>query len=357
MSAKANPVRIGAFVVGAAALVLVGLIVFGSGQFFALTTRYVAYFEGSVTGLQAGAPVSIRGVPIGQVTSVVVQYNPTTQTVEVPVYFETTAGTVEIIDPSADLTRADIPEQIRRLVKEGLRARLAPLSFVTGQLFIELEFQPDTPAKLIGTGDDDIIEIPTAPSQFQVLETRLESLLGSGDAEQGIKGITDRVNKLLSDENLADVHNMLASLAQFTDALGAGKGDVTAILDDGRQTMARVDKVAASVESLIVETQKTVGNIDLVAKNLAGEDGKIDQLISNFNGTATSITRMADQINNAVSENRQGIADFTDGTLYDVDGLVLDLEQLAQRLNRIADELERDPSGFLFGGEARGGIQ
>jgi hypothetical protein len=36
---------------------------------------------------------------------------------------------------------------------------------------------------------------------------------------------------------------------------------------------------------------------------------------------------------------------------------VLDLEELARKLNRIADQLERDPSGFLFGGEARGGIE
>jgi paraquat-inducible protein B len=338
MSARANPVRIGGFVVGAVVLVVGGLIVFGGGQLFESTTSYVAYFEGSVNGLQAGAPVSVRGVPIGQVTSVEVEYDPNNQDVRIPVYFETVRGTIRLVDPSPELSAADIPEQISKLIDRGLRARLAPLSFVTGQLYVELAFLPDTPDQRVGS-DPDLIEIPTAPSQFEVLETRLESLLGTGRDEAGVRGIADRINELLSNDNLAEIHRMLTNLADFSSALGASKGDVTAILADIRQTLARLDEIAGSVERL------TAGG------------GSVDGLITDLSGASSAITRVADQINNAVAENRPGIENFTDGTLYDVDGLVLDLEELARKLNRIADQLERDPSGFLFGGEPSGGIR
>ena len=63
MSQKASPTAIGAFVVGAVALVVVGLLVFGGGRFFTDRTRWVAYFDESVTGLTVGSPVTSVGSP------------------------------------------------------------------------------------------------------------------------------------------------------------------------------------------------------------------------------------------------------------------------------------------------------
>ena len=70
MGRKANPVLIGAFVVGAIALGVVGIVVFGSGRLFADTTPFVMYFTGSVDGLNVGSPVKFKGVEIGAVTSI-----------------------------------------------------------------------------------------------------------------------------------------------------------------------------------------------------------------------------------------------------------------------------------------------
>ena len=70
MGRKANPVMIGAFVVGAIALAVVGIVVFGSGRLFADTTPFVMYFSGSVDGLSVGSPVKFKGVEIGGVTSI-----------------------------------------------------------------------------------------------------------------------------------------------------------------------------------------------------------------------------------------------------------------------------------------------
>ena len=56
---KANPAAVGAFVLGAIALVIVGVIALGSGDLFRETQRYVLFFDGSVNGLTAGSPVKI----------------------------------------------------------------------------------------------------------------------------------------------------------------------------------------------------------------------------------------------------------------------------------------------------------
>ena len=65
MSKQASPAAIGGFVVGAVALVIAGVLIFGSGKFFTHTTPAVMYFEGNVQGLQVGAALKFRGVPIG----------------------------------------------------------------------------------------------------------------------------------------------------------------------------------------------------------------------------------------------------------------------------------------------------
>ena len=70
MGSKANPAVIGAFVVGAIALAVIGLLVFGSGQLFKNTTRIVCFFSGDTMGLNVGAPVKFKGVEVGSVTSI-----------------------------------------------------------------------------------------------------------------------------------------------------------------------------------------------------------------------------------------------------------------------------------------------
>ena len=50
MSKSANKTLIGAFVVGATALLLLAIAVFGSGKLFQTTSRYVLFFDGSISG-------------------------------------------------------------------------------------------------------------------------------------------------------------------------------------------------------------------------------------------------------------------------------------------------------------------
>ena len=66
MSRKENKTLIGAFVVGAIAILVIALLALGSGKFFRESRSYVLFFEGSVKGLNVGSPVTFRGVKIGK---------------------------------------------------------------------------------------------------------------------------------------------------------------------------------------------------------------------------------------------------------------------------------------------------
>src|SRR5258708_15633564 len=88
MARKTNPKLIGGFVVGALLLVIVGVLAFGGGEFLKPKGKGVIYFQGSLGGLDVGAPVTFRGVKVGTVTSIVIEYDIANQVMHIPVYFE-----------------------------------------------------------------------------------------------------------------------------------------------------------------------------------------------------------------------------------------------------------------------------
>ena len=142
MNGKASKTLIGAFVVGAVILIVAGLMVFGGGKFMKKTQEFVCFFEGSVKGLSVGAPVLVGGVKIGSVKSVSIEYNPKTLAFYVPVIIEAQLDKIRLIKGK----RIPMDEMLPRLIKRGLRAQLTMGSLITGQLIIELDYHPDTPA-------------------------------------------------------------------------------------------------------------------------------------------------------------------------------------------------------------------
>ena len=82
MSHKKNrSLAIGAFIVGAILLVFVALLFFSGGRFFADKKRVVMYFEGSVQGLQVGAPVKLKGVVLGEIIDISINFERDNKTV------------------------------------------------------------------------------------------------------------------------------------------------------------------------------------------------------------------------------------------------------------------------------------
>jgi paraquat-inducible protein B len=183
MSKQASKTLIGAFVLGALGLIIAGVVVFGSGKFLRKVEKAVMFFEGSVQGLQVGAPVVFRGVQIGHVTNIVLEVNEKDLTGHIPVYIEIYPHKVVPIGGGS------FDQRYRQaLIEKGLRAQLELQSFVTGQLVVNLDFYPNTPIRLVGL-EKEYPEIPTIPSGIEQLKKRIEQL--------PLKEIADRLNEAL----------------------------------------------------------------------------------------------------------------------------------------------------------------
>jgi len=171
---KANPTLIGAFLVGTVVLVIIVIVIFGSGR-LAETIEWKTYFRGSVSGLSIGAPVQIRGVPLGTVTEITGLLDASGD-VYVGVLLELRRNSLESAsEMQIPLSQEDIEKLI---VERGLRAQLATQSFVTGQLYVRLDYFPDSPLEHTGF-DKNYPEMPSIPTNMEQLESQIRDGLAS----------------------------------------------------------------------------------------------------------------------------------------------------------------------------------
>ena len=327
---RANPAVVGSFVVGAIALVVIGLLVFGGTGWFVERNRYVAYFPGSVKGLQVGAPVDFRGVTIGEVTDIKVLFNPQDVSARIPVIMELDPTEIEVAGRDIIVSEE---EDAERLIKAGFRAQLQSQSFLTGLLFVNLDFYPDAPVRLVG-GDEPYPEIPTIASGFEQLQQ------SAGDVAARLPGLLDQLNGLLTELN--------QSLNQTSGDFGSIVGDLAVIAQEVRES---TPEVVARTEEATEDLGRAAETLEEI---LQTNRDAIGAMIDEWTVAASAARRTADQLEQLVAENRQAVRDFTQRGLYEYTGLAQDAQRLVDQINRIAEELERDPARFLFGDRAQG---
>src|SRR5262245_57812671 len=171
MAKKTSPKLIGGFVVGAIVLAIAGVIAFGGGKFFTQREQAVLFFsQSSLSGLDVGSPVTFRGVKIGAVTRVVIQYDVDNQRLLIPVFITIEPDKIQVVSG-----RRETERNLRVLVERGLRAQLEVQSLVTGQASIDFNFHPGTPVTMVGAVKG-VRELPTIPSDIDLLKANITSV-------------------------------------------------------------------------------------------------------------------------------------------------------------------------------------
>ena len=235
MAKQANKTLIGAFVVGAVILAVVGVMIFASGQFLAEKTYYVLYFEGNMGGLDIGAPVNFRGVKIGSVINILVRFESDDVTdIRIPVFIEIEPGRVTE-SPEFRTTKVYRTWQKRReemvetgelmqlLIDNGLKAQLVTQSLVTGKLSIQFDFHPDKPIKLVG-GESQYREIPTIPSKMEEITKTIEEIPFKelvDKAMNTVEGIDQLVNSPELKNSIVNLDKSLQTLNKLLNNIDA----------------------------------------------------------------------------------------------------------------------------------------
>ena len=293
MSTQANKTLIGAFVVGSIALAVAGVAIFGSGKFFTEVKKYVLYFDGSVKGLNIGAPVILRGVKIGSVTDIKVRVEgKDLENIRVPVYIEIERD--RIAKSSADpelqkfLAKAETGKIVEILIKRGLRAQLEMQSLVTGQLAVALDFHSDTPITLVG-GDPKYLEVPTIPSTMEALTDTIKDL--------PLEELVDRILKLVKNaDSVVNSPDLKGSISALHEALKSANKLVQNVDGKVGPLISSIDKTAVAAQAALKEAKES---LDLTENILAEDSPTLTELTNTLrevSAAASSLSALADYL-------------------------------------------------------------
>jgi paraquat-inducible protein B len=249
MRKKLSPTLIGAFVVGALTLLITGLMLFGSGPLFRKSYEFVIFFDSSVSGLKAGAPVKFRGVEVGAVKGVFLDlpHLPADyETSAIPVIVEIYEDEIRHRGGRADL---DDPEAMSNLIERGLRAQLQSESLVTGMQYIALDVHPGSPVVFFDLPGSPYQEIPHLPTAFAALQQQLARFVNEL-SEIDLDSISESINGTLAGvSNLVNSPTILhavASLDTTLHSIGDAVREMKALAED---VQANVIPMTASIDS------------------------------------------------------------------------------------------------------------
>jgi paraquat-inducible protein B len=299
---RPNATLIGAFVLGAFALVVAGVLFFGGGALREKRITIVSFFDASVAGLRVGAPVTFRGVPVGEVKSMGVRVNSRTGHSIIQVNMELVPQMLTVYGTRMPSDEALVPA----LVKDGLTAKLVTQSFVTGMLSVELAFRPG--AQVLRLGDARLPEVPTVPGDLEELTKQLQAV--------DIVGALHSLQRTLDTAQpaLAEMPRVLSS---FERTLDTTRGEVRASSASLQQTLAAIRTLATDLDQ---ESSTTLAALRVTL-------GKADATLDGAHALVDPRGKTAIQVRRAVD----------------------DLAATSARLRNLAERVDRDPSVLIRG--------
>ncbi len=350
MATEADKLKLGMFLIGGIAILVLGLIAFGSGRLFARPLHIVTFFDESVQGLEVGAAVKWRGVRVGRVSRILLRSDARLVRVDMEIDRRRFIGTAK--------TRKPLPKVIREKIAEGLRSQLE-LTGITGMKDVEFDYFTDKqcrnqvgPLNLPGE-----LCIPSIPSEFAQLQKSVSDTVQRISAVD-FEGISNRLTRVLNnlDRIVADpaIRESICNIQQASRSFARLGARIDKYADPEmvrkvRDNLKTVSDNLAKLSNIMIRTiedpamhraftdfQTAAGHFRALTERLDADaqKAKLPELIHNAGGTLDEARRTA------VSARRLG------------DRLTLTLGQLDQTLialRRLIQQIQAAPSMLLRG--------
>ena len=299
---------------------------------------YVILFSGDVQGLTVDSPVFYRGLRVGRVHAIQL---------------------AERKDIQRSTGRERLSEKVEVTVAVNWNIDIRERSyavfekpFIAGASYIQIvgrvEVDEIKPKKKLG--QKPYPEIREGASFLQATSLSAQELLTKA-------GVTvDRLNDLLSQDNVNAVSDTLRNLSTLSAAFAKQDGPIQETLKELPTAVAEFrktfDKLNSAVDSFNLLALE-LGPQDAGSKKaLAGKQpGELYKTIEEARLALTNINGAAAQVNQLLADSKAGIRDFSNTGLAEISQTIRELRKLTDSLNVIATKLERDPAGFVFSGK------
>lgn len=299
METKANYVLIGAFTIVIAVFGL--LFALWAAKYSADKSfqQYYVVFNEPVTGLTEGGSVQYNGISVGTIEEL----------------------SLDPRDPRQ--VRARLKLEASAPVKVDTKAKLSQAG-LTGSPFIQLTGGSPNAQRLVASSRDEIPVIQTEPSALQNIADTASKLV-------------ERVDKLMSEENIRHIENTLTNLDNMTGALGdaAQKEELRALVRNAREASEQLNATLKSANSAVAQV-----------------DNELPALLRKLDGTLTRLDSAAGGADAILNENRAAIQSFANDGLAQLGPTLGELRALIRDLRRVTDRLEGSPARYLLGRDA-----
>jgi paraquat-inducible protein B len=228
-------------------------------------TRWLLHFKGSVGGLSMGAPVKFKGIKIGEVIDIKLEFDYEALAFRIPVEIEIEPERIVMTGKQT----IDRKRGVEILVEKGLRAQLKQGNLLTGQLYIDLDMYPHEPSRKIVYGGK-YPEIPTIPTPRE-------------EITRGITRIVDRLEKLPLEQIGNDLRDTMAHLNKSTEQL--------------QKLMQNIDeKVAPAATATLEKTETTLTKLDRLLDAESPTGYELKQALAELADAARNISVLADYL-------------------------------------------------------------
>lgn len=277
---------------------------------YSRTLTYTMHFEGSIRGLKVGAPVELRGIPVGKVTDIQIEIDDKTNNIRIPVQV--------VLEPErmgqiSDNEGVHDREFIDHLIEQGLRGQLQTGSLITGQLFVALDFYPHMPLYRVASNQDEL-ELPTIPPTLDQFADSAKSLM-------------DRLSNLPLDDLTTEITESLAAVRKTTEFAND-------MLSSTRNTMDTATTTLADIKTTLNNTfhaaDKTLNSVDVAI---------------------ASIQATLDTADGTLVKAGDTFSTFDKGSSihYELQQALKELADAARSMRELARYLQRNPDSLLRG--------
>lgn len=407
MKRKRNTLYFGMFVLLAVAILIMLIMSIGGRSIFTQQAKYTLFFDRSVKGLSVGSPIMFRGVRIGQVKTV--QFSTSKQLEDGTLYWPIEVG-VEIDPRSLDIGKSDsfrndsimdkttrdsllifkgqelVDQWIERMVRDyGLCAQLQSLSFLTGQLYIQLDFFQG--AEITPSEREDLKKhiIPTRISAFERMflslnrkeqtdvfneaVLQISEFISSGKAKSTLDNIystAENVNSISTSAReaiddlkknskgatfsvmtvMANAHSALLNVNKLLETIN---DSTPLIVQDSRETFAnlnnKIDSIGGHAEGLVKNLQSITARINDFADT---KDGTGARMLEEVSAMTTQIKDTFNELQKTISQLQQYIAPDSQERQM-LQHTMEQVERAANSIRNLSDTVQRNPESLIWG--------
>ncbi|KQW57346.1 intermembrane transport protein PqiB [Variovorax sp. Root411] len=228
------------------------------------------YFNQSLRGLTPGAPVDFRGVVIGEVKSIGVEFDRAEREFRMPVLVQVYPDRLRRRAGESGIeSRATQQERLRFLAEKGLRAQLRNGNLLTGQVYVALDFFPKAPPVKIDLTKNPV-ELPTVANSLDEIQSQVQE-------------IATKLNKVPYEQIAGDLRTTLAALNKtlttteqtvnrinndVTPELAAAMKDVRKTVNSAERTLADDSPLQQDMRQTLQELTRAAGSVRVLTDYL-----------------------------------------------------------------------------------------